>query len=74
MSKLIFDTLLWLEVQNITQELKSVKGPGNTFDLNPKWAITLLFVGNDYSMKNCQRMAKFLPIRGINKSIARAFN
>jgi hypothetical protein len=25
-------------------------------------------------MKNCQRMAKFLPIRGINKSIARAFN
>jgi hypothetical protein len=25
MSKLIFDTLLWFEVQNITQELKSVK-------------------------------------------------
>jgi len=26
-----------LEVQNPTQALKSVKGPGNTFDLNPEW-------------------------------------
>ena len=30
-----------LEVQKPTQVLKSVKGPGNTFDLNPKWARTL---------------------------------
>jgi hypothetical protein len=28
-------------------ETKSVKGPGNTFDLSPKWARTLLFVGNE---------------------------
>jgi hypothetical protein len=27
-----------LEVQKPTQALKSVKGPGNTFDLNPKWS------------------------------------
>jgi hypothetical protein len=26
-----------LEVQNPTQALQSVKGPGNTFDLKPKW-------------------------------------
>jgi hypothetical protein len=26
-----------LEVQKPAQALKSVKGPGNTFDLNPKW-------------------------------------
>jgi hypothetical protein len=43
MSKLIFDTLLWLEVQKPTQALTSVKGPGNTFELNPKWARTLPF-------------------------------
>jgi hypothetical protein len=30
-----------LEVQKPTQALKSVKGLGNTFDLNPKWARTL---------------------------------
>jgi hypothetical protein len=30
-----------LEVQEPTQALKSVKGQGNTFDLNPKWARTL---------------------------------
>jgi hypothetical protein len=30
-----------LEVQKHTQALKSVKGPGNTFDLNPKWSRTL---------------------------------
>jgi hypothetical protein len=30
-----------LEVQKPTQELKSVKDPGNTFDLNPKWSGTL---------------------------------
>jgi hypothetical protein len=30
-----------LEVQKPTQALKSVKGPGNTFDLNPKWWRTL---------------------------------
>jgi hypothetical protein len=30
-----------LEVQKPTQALKSVKGPGNTFDGNPKWARTL---------------------------------
>jgi hypothetical protein len=30
-----------LEVQKLTQALKSVKGPGNTFDLDPKWSRTL---------------------------------
>jgi hypothetical protein len=27
-------------VQNLTQALKSIKDPGNTFDLNPKWEIS----------------------------------
>ena len=35
-----------LEVQNPTQALKSVKDPGNAFDLNPKWERTLLSFGN----------------------------
>jgi hypothetical protein len=40
-STLIFDFILWrgvsmLEVQKSTQALKSVKDPGNTFDLIPK--------------------------------------
>jgi hypothetical protein len=30
-----------LEVQKPTQALKSVKDPGNTFDINHKWARTL---------------------------------
>jgi hypothetical protein len=30
-----------LEVQKPTQALKSVKGPGNTVDRNPKWSRTL---------------------------------
>ena len=30
-----------LEVQKPTQALRSVKGPGNTFDLIPKWSRTL---------------------------------
>jgi hypothetical protein len=30
-----------LEVQKPTPALKSVIGPGNTFDLNPKWLRTL---------------------------------
>jgi hypothetical protein len=30
-----------LEVQKPSQALKSVKGLGNTFDLNPKWSRTL---------------------------------
>jgi hypothetical protein len=30
-----------LEVQKPTQALKSVKGPGNTFDFNSKWSRTL---------------------------------
>jgi hypothetical protein len=30
-----------LEVKKPTQAPKSVKGPGNTFDLNPRWARTL---------------------------------
>jgi hypothetical protein len=30
-----------LEVQKPTQALKSVKDPGNTVDLNPKWSGTL---------------------------------
>ena len=36
-----------LEVQKLTQALKSVKYPGNTFDVNPpKWERTLPSVGN----------------------------
>jgi hypothetical protein len=38
---MIFDTLLWTEVQNPTHALKTVKDPDNTFDLNPKWERTL---------------------------------
>jgi hypothetical protein len=34
-----------LEVQNPTEALKSVTGPGNTFDIGPKWERTLPFVG-----------------------------
>jgi hypothetical protein len=30
-----------LEVQKPTQALQSVKGPGNTFDIIPKWSRTL---------------------------------
>jgi hypothetical protein len=30
-----------LEVQKPNQALKSVKGPGNTFDRSPKWSRTL---------------------------------
>jgi hypothetical protein len=33
--------IIGLEVQKPTQALLSVKGPGNTFDLNPKWSRTL---------------------------------
>jgi hypothetical protein len=33
-----------LEVQKPTQGLRSVKGPDNTFDLNPKWSKTLPFL------------------------------
>jgi hypothetical protein len=35
-SKLVFDTLLRVDVHKPAQALKSVKCPGNTFDLNPK--------------------------------------
>ena len=35
-SKLKFDTPLWVEVQKPTQALESVKGPGNIFNLNIK--------------------------------------
>jgi hypothetical protein len=28
-------------VQKLTQALKTVKNPGNTFDLNPKWTRSL---------------------------------
>jgi hypothetical protein len=33
---LYFNSCCGLEVQNPTQALKSVKGPGNTFDINAK--------------------------------------
>jgi hypothetical protein len=33
-------------VQNPTQALKSVKSPGNTFELSPKWERTLPSFGN----------------------------
>jgi hypothetical protein len=39
-------TCCGLEVQNPPQVLKSVKGPGNTFDLSPNWERTLLSAGN----------------------------
>jgi hypothetical protein len=31
-------------MQKPTQALKSVKDPGNTFDVNPKWSRTLPFL------------------------------
>jgi hypothetical protein len=34
-----------LEVQNPTKAIKSVKDPDNIFELTPKWASTLPFVG-----------------------------
>jgi hypothetical protein len=37
-----------LEVQKPTQALKSVKGPANTFDFNPKWSRTLLISHEKY--------------------------
>jgi hypothetical protein len=33
--KLTFDTLMWAWVQKPTQGIESVKGPGNTFEVNP---------------------------------------
>jgi hypothetical protein len=33
-----------LEVQKPTHALQSLKGPGNTFDRNPKWSKTLPFL------------------------------
>jgi hypothetical protein len=33
-------------MQNPTQALKSVKDPGNTFDLNCKWERTVPYFGN----------------------------
>ena len=47
-------TSCWgLEVQNLTQTLKSVESPGNTFDLNPKWSTTLSAVGIFKWMEFC---------------------
>jgi hypothetical protein len=40
-SKLILTPSCGLEVQKPTQALKSVKGPGNTFDLISRWSRTL---------------------------------
>jgi hypothetical protein len=37
-------------VHNPTHALKSVKGPGNTFDLNPKWERTLPSFDNFYGI------------------------
>jgi hypothetical protein len=56
----------------------SVKGPGNTFDFNPKWLRTLPSLIHfskkyggaglyKYSMKNILRTAKFLPTWGFNQ-------
>jgi hypothetical protein len=39
-----------LDVQNPTHSLKSVKDPGNTFELNPKWERTLLSFDNFYGI------------------------
>jgi hypothetical protein len=33
-------------MENPTKALKSVKGSGNTYDLNPNWERTLPFFGN----------------------------
>jgi hypothetical protein len=54
-SKLIFDTLLWAWGAETHQALMSVKGPGNTFDLNPKWTRTLpsLIYSSDWSSVEC---------------------
>jgi hypothetical protein len=65
-----------LEVQKPTQALKSVKDPGNTFDINHKWSRTLpsifekkLWSGGlyKYPMKNILRTAKFLTTWDFNQ-------
>jgi hypothetical protein len=51
------------EVQKPTQALKSVKGPGNTFDLNLKWIRTLplgIFHGNAFDIN--PKWARILPL------------
>jgi len=50
-----------LEVEKPTQALKSVKGPGNTFDLNPKWARTLpSFIENPLPQKTFKYQSWYL--------------
>jgi hypothetical protein len=56
-SKLILPPYCGLKVQDPTQTLRSVKDPGNTFDLNPKWERTLPSLGNfawDIYRVSCQ--------------------
>jgi hypothetical protein len=48
--KLIFRPSCGLDVQNPTHSLKSVKDPGNTFELNPKWERTLPSFDNFYGI------------------------
>jgi hypothetical protein len=61
-----------VKYQKPTQALKSVKGPGNTFDLSPKWSRTLpsliYFYGIlKYPMQNILRTAKFLTTWGLGQ-------
>jgi hypothetical protein len=48
----------------LSKSLKSVKGPGNTFDLNPKWQRTLPSFGNF-----ARDMYRVLPNPNINVDI-----
>jgi hypothetical protein len=50
-----------LEEQKPTQALKSVKGPGNTFDLSPKWARTLPFIKNGKVLDHLRFKSKVFP-------------
>jgi hypothetical protein len=56
-----------LEVQKPTQTLKAVKGPGNTFDLTPKWARTLPF--GIYFSWMCEYKKKKIGGRGGGGSL-----
>jgi hypothetical protein len=60
-------------VQNPTQALKSVKGSGNSFDLNPKWERTLPSFDN-FSYKIAEGRQSSFQLGVLIKGISQAFN
>jgi hypothetical protein len=70
-STLIFGLV---EVQNPNQALNSVKGHGNTFDLNPKLERTLPSFGNcSWDIYRITPKSKFFHTRVYIKGIVRIF-